>query len=352
MGGGVLQLVLACAGVLLLYRILARLRPGAALQDAVVVITGASSGLGKGWRSADFFSSPQLRWRCSLQITSHWYADIPFELGSSWITLINMCLVVVQVLDSHHEQEVRFLCCRVCTGLPRRGGSPGAVWTRCSPPAAGGRGADSEFNGFTAAGVYAAEIYPLDSLLCVPLSYIILSEIQYLKLKKSFFAALSFIFKLQLSQNSLNTGIQRWLYLIMTVRCEITLLFCSTTRLTLPARLSLTWLTQTQWTELQRRSWSVMDKWMSSSTMLESATVAIYWIPTFQFSEMLWKQITLDPLLSLKVSEECGLHFLMPYLSSIWHKKSQKWELDCHGHFFRSLRRWTLFYICRSSSTY
>lgn len=61
MGGGVLQLVLACAGVLLLYRILARLRPGAALQDAVVVITGASSGLGKGWRSADFFSSPQLR---------------------------------------------------------------------------------------------------------------------------------------------------------------------------------------------------------------------------------------------------------------------------------------------------
>ena len=72
MGGGVLQLVLACAGVLLLYRILARLRPGAALQDAVVVITGASSGLGKGWRSADFFfCSLQFRCRCSLQITSH-----------------------------------------------------------------------------------------------------------------------------------------------------------------------------------------------------------------------------------------------------------------------------------------
>lgn len=47
-GGGVLQLVLASAGALLLYRILVRLRPGAALQDAVVVITGASSGLGKG----------------------------------------------------------------------------------------------------------------------------------------------------------------------------------------------------------------------------------------------------------------------------------------------------------------
>ncbi|KAL6102720.1 dhrs7b [Pungitius sinensis] len=46
-GGGALQLVLASAGILLLYRILVRLRPGAALQDAVVVITGASSGLGK-----------------------------------------------------------------------------------------------------------------------------------------------------------------------------------------------------------------------------------------------------------------------------------------------------------------
>ncbi|XP_034567888.1 dehydrogenase/reductase SDR family member 7B [Notolabrus celidotus] len=47
MGGGVLQLVLAGAGVWLLYRILARLRRGADLRDAVVVITGASSGLGK-----------------------------------------------------------------------------------------------------------------------------------------------------------------------------------------------------------------------------------------------------------------------------------------------------------------
>lgn len=48
-GGGVLQLALASAGVYLLYRILVRLRPRAGLQDAVVVITGASSGLGKGW---------------------------------------------------------------------------------------------------------------------------------------------------------------------------------------------------------------------------------------------------------------------------------------------------------------
>ncbi|XP_029364703.1 dehydrogenase/reductase SDR family member 7B [Echeneis naucrates] len=47
MGGGMLPLVLASVGVLLLYRILTHLRPGASLRDAVVVITGASSGLGK-----------------------------------------------------------------------------------------------------------------------------------------------------------------------------------------------------------------------------------------------------------------------------------------------------------------
>ncbi|XP_075993129.1 dehydrogenase/reductase SDR family member 7B isoform X2 [Genypterus blacodes] len=46
-GGGTLPFVLAGVGILLLYQILARLRPGPALQDAVVVITGASSGLGK-----------------------------------------------------------------------------------------------------------------------------------------------------------------------------------------------------------------------------------------------------------------------------------------------------------------
>ncbi|XP_068606046.1 dehydrogenase/reductase SDR family member 7B [Brachionichthys hirsutus] len=45
--GAALPLALASAGILLLYRVLVRLRPGAALQDAVVVITGASSGLGK-----------------------------------------------------------------------------------------------------------------------------------------------------------------------------------------------------------------------------------------------------------------------------------------------------------------
>ncbi|XP_061829942.1 dehydrogenase/reductase SDR family member 7B [Nerophis lumbriciformis] len=47
-GGGTLPaLILASVGVLLLYRVLCRLRAGASLQDAVVVITGASSGLGK-----------------------------------------------------------------------------------------------------------------------------------------------------------------------------------------------------------------------------------------------------------------------------------------------------------------
>lgn len=46
-GGGMFQLLFGCMGLLLLYRLLIRLRPGKALQDAVVVITGASSGLGK-----------------------------------------------------------------------------------------------------------------------------------------------------------------------------------------------------------------------------------------------------------------------------------------------------------------
>ncbi|XP_077590159.1 dehydrogenase/reductase SDR family member 7B [Stigmatopora nigra] len=40
-------LLMASLGVCLLYRILCRLRGGASLKDAVVVITGASSGLGK-----------------------------------------------------------------------------------------------------------------------------------------------------------------------------------------------------------------------------------------------------------------------------------------------------------------
>ncbi|CAN9505721.1 unnamed protein product [Ophioblennius macclurei] len=47
LGGGLLPLALTSVGVLLLYRILLRLRQGASVQDAVVVITGASSGLGK-----------------------------------------------------------------------------------------------------------------------------------------------------------------------------------------------------------------------------------------------------------------------------------------------------------------
>uniref|UniRef100_A0A3Q0RHT2 Dehydrogenase/reductase SDR family member 7B n=1 Tax=Amphilophus citrinellus TaxID=61819 RepID=A0A3Q0RHT2_AMPCI len=46
-GGGMLPLVLAGVGVVLLYRILVRLRKGASVRGAVVVITGASSGLGK-----------------------------------------------------------------------------------------------------------------------------------------------------------------------------------------------------------------------------------------------------------------------------------------------------------------
>ncbi|KAF6734518.1 Dehydrogenase/reductase SDR family member 7B [Oryzias melastigma] len=47
MGGGTLPLVLTGLGVLLLYRILTRLRSRGSVQGVVVVITGASSGLGK-----------------------------------------------------------------------------------------------------------------------------------------------------------------------------------------------------------------------------------------------------------------------------------------------------------------
>uniref|UniRef100_A0A1A8H983 Dehydrogenase/reductase SDR family member 7B n=1 Tax=Nothobranchius korthausae TaxID=1143690 RepID=A0A1A8H983_9TELE len=46
-GGGLLPLVLSGVGVLLLYQVLLRLKPGTSVQGAVVVITGASSGLGK-----------------------------------------------------------------------------------------------------------------------------------------------------------------------------------------------------------------------------------------------------------------------------------------------------------------
>lgn len=46
-GGGMFHLLCASIGLLLLYRLLLRLRKGADLRDAVVVITGASSGLGK-----------------------------------------------------------------------------------------------------------------------------------------------------------------------------------------------------------------------------------------------------------------------------------------------------------------
>ncbi|XP_005807057.1 dehydrogenase/reductase SDR family member 7B [Xiphophorus maculatus] len=47
MGGAVLPLVIASVGVLLLLQLLLRLRRGASVQGAVVVITGASSGLGR-----------------------------------------------------------------------------------------------------------------------------------------------------------------------------------------------------------------------------------------------------------------------------------------------------------------
>lgn len=70
-GGGVLQLLLASAGALLLYRLLVRLRPGATLQDAVVVITGASSGLGKGTPPAHFICSAKACFSVLVQNASY-----------------------------------------------------------------------------------------------------------------------------------------------------------------------------------------------------------------------------------------------------------------------------------------
>lgn len=46
-GGGMFHLLCVSMGFFLLYRLLLRLRKGADIRDAVVVITGASSGLGK-----------------------------------------------------------------------------------------------------------------------------------------------------------------------------------------------------------------------------------------------------------------------------------------------------------------
>lgn len=49
--GSMASVLLVGLGGLVLYRLLQRLRLKACMQDAVVVITGASSGLGKGANS-------------------------------------------------------------------------------------------------------------------------------------------------------------------------------------------------------------------------------------------------------------------------------------------------------------
>lgn len=60
MAGGMLPLILTSVGVLLLYQILVRFRRGASVRGAVVVITGASSGLGKGWRPIHFYFTERI----------------------------------------------------------------------------------------------------------------------------------------------------------------------------------------------------------------------------------------------------------------------------------------------------
>lgn len=116
-GGGFLQLLLASAGAVLLYRLLLRLRPGATLQDAVVVITGASSGLGKGG--------------------GLWFS---FTSSSS------VCLCARWSLNVKQWHEGRLLCGRVCTSLPRCRRAARAMRTRCNPPAAGRPRTDGKRN--------------------------------------------------------------------------------------------------------------------------------------------------------------------------------------------------------------
>lgn len=83
----------------------------------------------------------------------------------------------------------------------------------------------------------------------------------------------------------------------------LTALFCSSSRLTLPAPSPSTWLTDTRWTEPQRRSLNATGTWTSSSTMRESVSGGTSWTPASQCSEMSWRQIISGPSLSHKVSQ-------------------------------------------------
>lgn len=132
-GGGALQLALAGAGVLLLYRILVRLRPGASLQDAVVVITGASSGLGKG--------QPLFYLLFSLCVVS-----ILIGQSKDYVQEVRSVVFVLIV-----NKKVCSPCtrCRVCKNIPCCWCSACSVWAKCSPPTAGGSGADNKSNRIT-----------------------------------------------------------------------------------------------------------------------------------------------------------------------------------------------------------
>lgn len=83
----------------------------------------------------------------------------------------------------------------------------------------------------------------------------------------------------------------------------LTALFCSSSRLTLPAPSPSTWPTDTRWTEPQGRSLNATGTWTSSSTMRESVSGGTSWTPASQCSEMSWRQIISGPSLSHKVSQ-------------------------------------------------
>lgn len=103
-----LPLVLASAGALLLYRILARLRPGAALQDAVVVITGASSGLGKGWPPVHFIFTPA----CAFHKSSFLDANVLSNEQSSIVSMNETCFFcVTECARVFHAAGARLVLC-------------------------------------------------------------------------------------------------------------------------------------------------------------------------------------------------------------------------------------------------
>lgn len=181
------------------------------------------------------------------------------------------------------------LFCRVCKSIPRCWCSASAVWARCSPPTGVGAGADGNFNRI-ATGRW------------IHVSIMILW-------------ATPTLWALRIIEEFKAVKIQEWRGKTVTLsKCSFVLFW---SRLTLPLLLPSTWLTDTRWTELQRRSSNVTATWTSSSITRESVTVAPYWTPTFPFSGTLWKRIILGLLPWHKVNNA----------ALIWSETEMVWNI-------------------------